>query len=188
MNAYTCDNCGRINVAWTGSDHAPTIPRDIEEFIDTMNDWVSWVPKRSVNKTYDDVPDHIASAAREAHECMNIDAFRGAVALARAVVEATAKEKGITSGKLHQKINRLFDDGHIRLLIKDAAHEIRYLGNDVAHGDFTDPVTKEEAEETLGLMDDLLEEVFQMPARVERRRAARESKKEADKAEETPQT
>ncbi len=42
----------------------------------------------------------------------------------------------------------------MREFVKDGAHEVRYLGNDVAHGDFVDPVEIEEA--GLSLMDEVL--------------------------------
>lgn len=182
-NSYSCGCCARTSsaVLYTLQPTNSASPREIEEQMNRFPGELEWTPKHITGKAFKDVPTHVASAAIEAHKRMSVSAFRGVVALARAVVEATAKEKSITSGQLHQKINRLLDDGHIRPLIKDAAHEIRYLGNEVAHGDFTAPVTKEEAVETLRLMDDLLKEVFQMPARVERRRKAREAKKEFDK-------
>ena len=72
-------------------------------------------------------------------------ANRGAVALARAVVEATAKAKGVTSGTLVRKIDKLAEERLIRLAVADQAHEIRHLGNDVAHGDLADLVSKEDS-------------------------------------------
>jgi hypothetical protein len=125
----------------------------------------------------EDVPEHIARAAEEVHLDLKYSNFRSATMLARAVVEATCKEKGITSGKLFAKIEQLHTQGDIRALIKDAAHEIRHLGNDMAHGDFIDPITEEEATEIVSLMDELLTEVFQSPARISRVQQARLAKK-----------
>jgi hypothetical protein len=45
------------------------------------------------------------------------------------------------------------------------AHQCRYLGNEKAHGDFVSNVSAEAAEEVVGLMDEILLEVFQSPAR-----------------------
>jgi hypothetical protein len=136
-----------------------------------------------VSPAFDDVPEHIASAASEAHRCWSIQAYRGATALARAVIEASAKEKGITKGQLFEKIEKLEAEGHVRAHIREAAHEVRHLGNEVAHGDFVDPIEPEEAEEVLALMAEVLQEVFQSPARVARVKAAREAKKAAKRAE-----
>jgi hypothetical protein len=47
----------------------------------------------------------------------------------------------------------------------------------MAHGDFTEPVSGDDAAEILVLMAELLHEVFQQDARVARLRAAREAKK-----------
>jgi hypothetical protein len=121
-------------------------------------------PKYITDKTIEDVPPHIARAAEEAHLDLGTGAYRSAAVLARAVVEATAKEKGITSGTLSKKIDDMHSQGWIRAHIKEAAHEVRHLGNDMAHGDFVDPVTQEEAEEVLTLMDEVLAEIFQSPA------------------------
>jgi len=102
-----------------------------------------------------------------------VKAYRGAVLLARSVIEATAKDKGMTTGTLVTKIDEMYEKRLIREDIRDGAHEVRYLANDAAHGDFADPVPQTDAELILTLMDEVLEEVYQSPARVARRRAAR---------------
>lgn len=105
-------------------------------------------------------------------------AFRAVGSLARAVVEATAKDKGITTGRLADKIDALAQAGHVREHTKEQAHEVRHFGNDMAHGDFTDPVTQEEAEEVIELMAEVLDEVYQSPARLAARKQARLAKKQ----------
>ncbi|MFC7243696.1 DUF4145 domain-containing protein [Catellatospora aurea] len=137
-------------------------------------------PKKVSGKDFLDVPNHIASAADEAHRSLSMNLNRAAVLLARAVVEATAKEKGVTSGTLATKIDVLYDRRLIREHVKEGAHEIRFLGNEMAHGDFADEVSDEDATVTLVLMDEILLEVFQSPARVSKAREARLAK--------TPQT
>jgi hypothetical protein len=135
-------------------------------------------PDQVGGKSFPDVPDHIAEAADEAYRCYSIGAFRASTLLARSVVEATAKAKGITQGNLMNKIEEMFSQGHIREFVRDGAHEVRYLGNDMAHGDFVDPVAPEEAELALALVDEVLDEIFQAPARVAKARAARLQKKQ----------
>ena len=74
----------------------------------------------------------------------------------------------------------MFDNNLIRAQVRDAAHEVRFSGNEVAHGDLVDtPLPREDAEEILGLMDEILDEVFQSPARVRERKQKR-LKREAD--------
>ncbi len=86
---------------------------------------------------FTDVPEHIRDAAQEAYRCRSINAHRAAVLLARSVVEATAKDKGIKKGPLDRKIDEMQRLGFIREDVRQGAHEVRYLGNDMAHGDFT---------------------------------------------------
>jgi hypothetical protein len=47
----------------------------------------------------------------------------------------------------------------------------------MAHGDFVQPVEPEESEFVLTLMTEVLDEVFQSPARVAKAKASREEKK-----------
>jgi hypothetical protein len=132
-----------------------------------------WYPINTRGKRYPDVPAEIAAAASEAHSCLAAEAYRGAVLLARSVIEATAKDKGMTTGTLVTKIDKMYERRLIREDIRDGAHEVRYLANDAAHGDFAEPVPQTDAELILTLMDEVLEEVYQSPARVARRRVAR---------------
>jgi hypothetical protein len=92
---------------------------------------------------------------------------------ARSVIEATAKDKGMTTGSLMAKIDTMYEARLIREDIKDGAREVRLLANDAAHGDFGEPVPQADAELILTLMDEVLEEVYESPARVARRGAAR---------------
>jgi len=97
--------------------------------------------------------------------------------LARAVIEATAKDRGVTNGSLSQKIDKLHERGYIRTYLRDGAHEVRYTGNDMAHGDFPDTISSRDAEVLLQLMGEVLMEVYQDPARRERLvRLAREAR------------
>ena len=80
--------------------------------------------------------------------------------MARAVVEAVAKHHRITCGDLKVKIERLHTDGHITASMRDAATEIRFAGNNAAHGDLVGELLgMEEAAEIVGLMDSILERV-----------------------------
>lgn len=145
--------------------------------------YVQWLPQRGKSRQFPDVPDHIAQAATEATLCLSMGAYRAVGSLARAVVEATAKDKGATGKNLAERIDALAAAQHIREHTREQAHEIRYFGNGMAHGDFTDPVSAEEAAEVLELMSEVLSEVYQSPARLERVREARKAKKNAPRAE-----
>lgn len=173
--AYRCDNClhissaihrGGINMAsgtWKGTFHAD-------------NALLEWHPSALGGREYVDVPVEIAAAADEAHRVRTINGIRGAMMLARAVVEATAKEQGVTNGRLLDKIDKLADQGLIRAATKHAAHEVRHAGNDMAHGDFGDSPEPADADDLLTIMDEILEEVYEGPGRVARLRQKRENR------------
>lgn len=157
--AHRCDHCRKLLIRYGYMDE------DEPE---------QWLPIAGAQKEFSDVPVEIASLAMEAHNSLSANAGRGAVILARAVIEATAKDKGITNGNLYAKIDQLHTSGLIREHIKEAAHEVRLGGNDVAHGDIlSGPFPYEETVEILTLMDEVLLEVYQSPARVERARQQR---------------
>lgn len=170
---YSCDQCSYHSVATSlrGPADNQCSATDSAHFRSDDN-W-TWFPKGTERRTYPDVPLAIARVASEAHACAGIGAFVGAILLARTVVEATAKDKGITSGMLVAKIDALKKANLIRPGIAEAAHEIRHLGNDMAHGDLDDAPDRADAEDVLALVAQLLSEVYQGPALVEKMRARR---------------
>lgn len=176
--AYTCDSCHRLSVvSWVTGTHPDVRRMEGHDDGPGSFDSARWSPTPGHQKEFPDVPDQIAQAAQEAWLCHVAGAHRGAVAVARAVVEATAKAKGHVKGQVVDKIEALANAGEIRPAVKDQAHEIRHLGNSVAHGDLGDPVTAEDAAEILELMGEVLNEVFQSPARGARLKAAREARR-----------
>jgi hypothetical protein len=64
--------------------------------------------------------------------------------------------------------------------MREAAHEIRFAGNEAAHGDLVETISVEEAAEVMELMDAILERVYQEPAKVAR--ASREARKNREVA------
>jgi len=167
-----CDNCKRASLGYaTNYDRSST--EDTRKLAKTADENITWVPRAGESPQFDDVPSHIADAASEAHACASIGARMASILMARTVVEATAKAKGITSGRLVSKIDELASQGLVRNSTKDAAHEIRHLGNDMAHGDIEDSPAQVDVDDVLALMDEVLNEVFQGPARTARVRARR---------------
>jgi hypothetical protein len=81
-------------------------------------------------------------------------------------MEATAKHKGITSATLQRKIEGMETQNLIRPYIKAVAHNIRDFGNEMAHGDFVAPVSAAESALVIQLMGEILDEVYQSPARL----------------------
>jgi hypothetical protein len=165
---FGCDNCSAVMLgmsSWAGH------PGDVDggDWVELLTDAdaaLDWYPNADTSRHFAHVPAHIASAASEAYRCHGIGAERAAVMLARAVVEATAKACDITSGTLYAKITALREQGLIRVLIEQAAHKVRQFGNEMAHGDFIEPISKLDADLVLTLMSKVLDEVFQTPAQV----------------------
>jgi len=64
-----------------------------------------------------------------------------AILMARTTIEATAKSQAIITGSLIAKIDAMAmaTAQLIRPALRDAAHAIRHLGNDMAHGDVEAP-------------------------------------------------
>lgn len=147
---------------------------------------LEWEPKSIRRPSFEHVPRQIAETASEAHACLSISAYRGSVALARAVVEATAKDHNIVKGPLVAKIDEMYNQSLIRDITRELAHEIREGGNEIAHGDLADePMPPEDAQAIVALMDEILEEVYQGPARMlalQKSRLEREQRNAAKKA------
>jgi hypothetical protein len=182
MGCFCCDNCQAPSIAKAsglpgGQDPLAWLARKKKK------DWLPQPPRVIPVKVFPDVPAAIADAASEAHRCRQAcNANRAAIILARSVIEATAKDKGITTGPLISKIDQLYDQRLIRPDVRDGAHEIRQFGNDMAHGDFIRDASPEEADLVLALMDAVLTDVYQSPAQVARAKAARERRQAANDA------
>ena len=163
---FTCDGCGKPIAAMTEFSNDP------EEY------WIEEYWPTEPKKDFPDVPPQIAATASEAHICLGAGSPRGAVALARAVVESVAKDKGIHKGWLESKINDLRQKDLISSTMAEAAHEIRLAGNEAAHGDLVEePLSIEDAKKIVALMDTILHRVYQEPADLVRIRERREDRK-----------
>ncbi|MGJ3510141.1 DUF4145 domain-containing protein [Enemella sp. A6] len=178
--AYKCQNCLRLSLAAeTLSSNERTSTQVSGPEAANARNWRAprWMPRYKEIVEFKDVPPHIAEAASEATLCLSAGAFRAVGSLARAVIEATCKHSDAKGRNLEERIDGLYASDRIRNHTKEQAHEVRHFGNDMAHGDFADPVTKEEAEEIIELMAEVLDEVYQSPARLQQRKAARLARK-----------
>lgn len=180
--AATCDACQRFNSAVGTTRSANRVlaagailgesAASVEGEAMTIDSW-SPPPMRPVNTTF--IPAAVAAYLREASDAYSVGAYRAVLLLVRSIVEATAKEKGITTGSLVQKVNSLLEQGHIRRGTSDMAHALRILGNDMAHGDIDAVPTQEDADDALTIARFVLDDVYVADARridmLERRRA-----------------
>lgn len=161
----SCSNCGRP-VALLADEKGNVTER--------------W-PLTTSTHFYPDVPTDLAAVAIEASRCLSAQAPRAAVAMARAVVEAVAKDKHAQGGNLMRKIDASAQGGHISEAMKEAAHEIRFAGNAAVHVDpVAEAVSQEEAEEIVELMSAILNRVSEEPAQIARVRARREAREQGN--------
>lgn len=173
MGVFQCSNeqCQRISIGCTLAQRGT-----YQENLLTKD--MAWEPTRVRRPEFPDVPEQIAETAAEAHACLSVGANRGAVALARAVVESTGKAKGAKTRNLNDLIDEMAKRDIIRSLTQETAHAIRVGGNEVAHGDLVDvPMPAEEAEIIVEFMDSLLEEVFQHPEKLKRLKQSQQDRK-----------
>lgn len=172
--AFSCAHCHRLSIGSTAISSRTATPSSFPT-VWWDNRSISWTPQKVSGRDFPDVPEHIASAADEAYRCHSIDSFRSAILLARSVLEATCKDNKVTKGSLANKIEAMASAGLIRKFTRVAADELRFLGNDMAHGDFVEPVDAEDSESVLDIMAEVLNEVYQGPARVARMQAKRKA-------------
>ena len=107
-----------------------------------------WMFPRAVHAAPlpDGVPDGIIREYREAEVCASVEAWRGASALLRSVLEKTLIASGYNNGSLLKRIDQAAADGVITKPRARRAHDdIRVLGNDVLHDDWRE-VTEGEVE------------------------------------------
>lgn len=164
----TCGHCGEINVAHANSRYDDS-ENAYAEFLAESGSQAAWFPKQLDAPTFDDTPDEISESAREAYVAKSNEAYRAAILMARAVLEAICKDHGGTEGRLVEKIDAMRGAGHITNSLSAAAHAVRDLGNDMAHGDFvkTTP-TEDEASAVLAIMRQLIEQLYEQDARTAR--------------------
>ena len=165
-NTFRCDRCRLLNL---GGIELPERPPNMGSEPHVASFWSKtqpqyWHPKFVTGQDYPDVPDHVATPASEAHSCQSIGASMSAILMARSVIEAVAKDKGIETGSLFKKIDALQEKGLINEFARQTAHTIRTFGNDMAHGDFTVEVDDADAVGVLTFMDYILREVYQAPS------------------------
>lgn len=182
QGAFKCNHCLRISVASTRVGTNVGVPNQGLDGRWWQDRPLTWTPEQVGGRDFPDVPDHIASAADEAFRCRSIMTLRSAILMARSVIEATCKDNDVTKGQLAAKIDAMAGQGLIRPFTQDAAHELRFLGNDMAHGDFVDAVDEDDADAVLEVMAEILNEVYQGPARVSRMKAKRETSKAGEAA------
>lgn len=174
--AMRCQWCGNMNIAIV-QVHAHTDPAEVREKVDRGSNIQLWRPTPRTEPNLGAVPAHIAEPAREVYRARDVGARRASALMGRAVIEAIAKDHGVTQRiSLEAKIKKLHENGIILASTADDAHEVRHLGNEMAHGDFSTEVTDEDVNDIIAIMYDLIEQLYVSAARRKRMRERREAR------------
>lgn len=115
----------------------------------------------------------------EANLCFSIGAYRAAAVMARRSLQSICLDKGAKDDdRLNVQIDWLFAQGIITKDLKEWAHEVRLVGNNAAHPKIPEedtPVTKEDADDILQLLDQFCQVLYVAPAIAEDRRKLRQA-------------
>lgn len=137
-------------------------------------------PNVSTPKLPSEVPRVVASLWEEAALCASVGALRGAAGCLRGAVELIAKDQGITSGRIIEKIDALGQQLGLAQDLIDALHDTRLTGNWSLHDGVE--FTRDEIDDLSGLVMEVVEIVYVQPAR----RAAMAANRAARRGGQTP--
>lgn len=98
-----------------------------------------------------DIPDELRYISSEVYICYGVGAYRAVVILVRHAIETLSIIRGIESGNLQSKIDKLFLKDET---IRRAAHSLRNTGNNGAHR--LDTVSQSEAENAMAVLFGIL--------------------------------
>jgi len=127
------------------------------------------------------VPDATRKDLEETNLCFSVSAFCGTAVMARRALQGVCLDKGAKKEDvLQSQIDWMLKEGIITKDLGEWAHEVRFVGNDAAHPSKPGedkPVTKEDAEDILQLVEQFVKVLYIAPAIAEERRKLREKSK-----------
>lgn len=112
---------------------------------------------------------------------------RASILMARSALQRTARRllagdggdlNASDKGTLNSELDRLAERGVLTEQLRANADEVRLSGNDVAHPEEMEPVTMDDAHDSLVFLDDFLQTTMTIPERQRARKAEREAEKE----------
>jgi hypothetical protein len=163
-----CRHCGQcvivIEERWIGDD-----PNAKQRSGRVWYKGFFWWPLPQ-SQVSSDVPIAIAEAFAEAGRALFADCPRAAAAMARRALEAVTVDMGETTGVLAARLAALSKKGILLPTLADGAKEVRLVGNSGAHFDLMDTVTKDDAQQLITFMRELLRYLYELPAELARRR------------------
>ncbi|MBS4539205.1 DUF4145 domain-containing protein [Clostridium sp. D2Q-11] len=117
-----------------------------------------------------DIPKEIANAFSEATTALLANCPRASAVMARRILEAIAVDKGETSGSLAQRLANLSSTVIIHPTLTEWTKEVRLIGNQGAHFDLINNISKKDAQQLLNFIRELLKFRYELPAELNRRR------------------
>jgi hypothetical protein len=135
-----------------------------EEIADETNDGTSEtrfpVPQKRKEKKFKHLPSILSQIYQEVMTAYNNSGFVLCAAGIRAVLEGICKDKGITDGKLNEKIKKMREQELISQPNESILHELRFLGNAAIH-ELQVPTYKE-LEAALDIIEHMVEDLYEI--------------------------
>jgi len=122
-------------------------------------------PNPQPSPTASEIPDVCRKALIEAKLCLTVHAWNAAAAMARRSLQAACKERGCTGRNLVDQIDDLATKGLVTAGQRETVHMARVIGNYGAHPDDALEIDQEEAEGVVELCEDILHNLYVIPAR-----------------------
>lgn len=132
-------------------------------------------PSRRVNYAPAGVPPEIAEDFQEALRCRAAGFLYGAAVVGRRALEAALRGHGAKAYMLADQINEMSDETLPKNL-KLAAHHVRLIGNDAAHGAHARTVTELELASLVGFVTDVLHQLYVLPHNIAQQKRQIEAK------------
>jgi hypothetical protein len=108
------------------------------------------------------IPEPIRSEFEEASLCFVIKAYKACALMCQITLEHVWQDKHVSG------LAQLRDDDIISTSLYNRANQVRLWGNLVKHELLTDPVSPEDAEQLLGYLEILLNEIYAEPERLDK--------------------
>lgn len=144
---------------WSEANHGGTI---------TWRGFFWWpLPATALSS---DVPAEIRGCFEEASLALAAGCPRAAAVMGRRTLEAVCVEKGATEGNLAKRLQKMAADSLLVPTLADWAKEVRLVGNQGAHYDPIEAVSREDASHLLAFLKELLRYLYELPAELQRRR------------------
>jgi hypothetical protein len=161
--------------------------RSVVVVLDNLSNGVHWYPAPGAGRLDEAVPKEIASCYDEGMRCLGIGASRAAAVMFRSALALFVKDKGGDNAckerHLKTALGHMKNDGSLHPSLWDWAEHLNQLGNEGAHPEDYDEVTKAEAADLGSFVHHLIQHEYEMPARLQRARAMSQAAVAAEAAD-----